>query len=87
MRATARLLIPTLLLTACAQVGELSGGEKDSSAPRLLRSIPEQAGTGFSGDRILLEFDERIQLDRVAFRGDPVERSLGGGPDLHLQHR
>ncbi len=68
MRATARLLIPTLLLTACAQVGELSGGEKDSSAPRLLRSIPEQAGTGFSGDRILLEFDERIQLDRVRDR-------------------
>lgn len=68
MRATARLLIPSLLLTACAQVGDLSGGEKDSTAPRLLRSIPEQASTGFNGDRILLEFDERIQLDRVRDR-------------------
>jgi len=68
MRATACLLIPILLLTACAQVGELSGGEKDSTAPRLLRSTPEQAGTGYNGDRILLEFDERIQLDRVRDR-------------------
>ena len=58
----------TLLLAGCAQVGELGGGPKDTVAPLLVRSIPEQGSTSFQGDRILLEFDERIQLDRVRDR-------------------
>ena len=56
------------LLVGCAQVSELGGGPKDTEAPRLVRSIPEQGGTDFDGARIFLEFDERIQLDRVRDR-------------------
>jgi hypothetical protein len=54
-----------LLLCACAQVHEPSGGERDKAAPRLVEARPDNFSTGFSGDRIVLRFDERIRLDRV----------------------
>jgi len=62
------LCIALLLLGACAQVREITGGEKDSAAPVLLSALPENGSVHFASKLILLEFDERIQLDKVRDR-------------------
>lgn len=62
------LSIALLLLGACAQVREITGGEKDSAPPLLLSALPENGTVHFDSKFILLEFDERIQLDKVRDR-------------------
>ncbi len=54
-----------LLLAACAQVREPTGGEKDEKGPLLLESTPLQRTTDFRGDRIILRFNERVQLKSI----------------------
>ncbi|MFZ1688612.1 MAG: Ig-like domain-containing protein [Flavobacteriales bacterium] len=54
--------IATLLLAACAQVREPTGGEQDKAGPALTESTPVLGSTGFVGDRIVLRFSERVQL-------------------------
>ncbi|MEZ4757913.1 MAG: Ig-like domain-containing protein [Flavobacteriales bacterium] len=77
------MIILAGLVSGCAQVAELSGGPKDEAAPVLVRSVPPQNATNFTGQRIVLEFDERIQLDRVRDRllvSPPLEKA----PDVRL---
>lgn len=50
------------VIMGCAQVKPPTGGPTDSIAPSILSSIPTNGATGFSGTRISIEFDERIQL-------------------------
>jgi uncharacterized protein (DUF2141 family) len=54
-----------LLVNSCAQVGQLSGGEKDIAAPRPIESktVPPTNSTSFSGNSISMEFDEYVQLN------------------------
>jgi hypothetical protein len=51
-----------VLFNRCAQVGVLTGGKKDTKAPKLLLAIPEQKTLNFKSDVIILKFDEFIQL-------------------------
>jgi len=67
-------LLAAFLLIACAQVGEITGGEKDEKPPQLLGADPPHLSTRFTGDRITLRFDERVQLDR------PRDRMLVSPP-------
>jgi len=60
-------LLP-VLMTACAQVRDLTGGDKDIRGPQLIGAEPPQLSTHFSADRIVLKFDERIKLERVRDR-------------------
>lgn len=84
-----RRLLPyagACLLAACAQVRDPQGGPKDLTPPRLSAAEPAWGGTGFSGQRIVLHFDERITLDRPRERiivspppeVDPEYRVIGG---------
>lgn len=57
-----------MLVAACAQVREITGGDKDETPPQLVAADPPNLSTGFKGQRIVLQFDERIQLDRVRDR-------------------
>ena len=66
MRIGRALPMIALALAACAQVREPSGGVKDTQAPRLVDAEPADGSTGFTGDRILLHFDERVRLDRAS---------------------
>ncbi len=50
------------LLSSCATVVPPSGGEKDSSPPKLLSVIPENQTINFNGNSVTLFFDEFIQL-------------------------
>ncbi|MFZ1333661.1 MAG: Ig-like domain-containing protein, partial [Flavobacteriales bacterium] len=62
------LFLVPFLLAACAQVGTITGGDKDEAAPELVVAVPANGTTGFIGNSIVLEFNERIQLDRVRER-------------------
>jgi len=57
--------VAVLFALGCAQVRPITGGEKDSTPPSLVSSTPPNGTTRFNSDVIHLEFDERIQLDRV----------------------
>src|SRR5882672_1895016 len=52
----------SLLFNQCAQVGTLTGGKKDTTAPKLLLATPELKTTNFNSDLITLKFDEFIQV-------------------------
>lgn len=54
-----------LLLAACAQVREPTGGDPDKTGPGLVESSPPMGSTGFAGDRIVLRFNERVQLKNM----------------------
>ena len=46
--------------TGCAQIGAISGGEKDTLAPKLLSADPKLRSTNFTGNKITFTFDEYI---------------------------
>ncbi|MCB0765310.1 MAG: Ig-like domain-containing protein [Flavobacteriales bacterium] len=84
MRYTgARTALLTLILAACAQVREITGGDKDVDAPTLVRATPNALTTGFNSDVIVLEFNERVQLDRVRERL-LISPPLDVAPDVRI---
>ncbi|MFM7022896.1 MAG: Ig-like domain-containing domain [Flavobacteriales bacterium] len=63
-----KALIPIfliLLLLGCAQVGTLSGGEKDILPPKLVKSFPENGALNFNQSKIELTFNEYVQLNSI----------------------
>ncbi len=58
-------IIPLLLLflTQCAKQTQPTGGEKDETPPKLLRSNPSDRQTNFNNNEIELVFDELIQVN------------------------
>ncbi|MDQ3100045.1 MAG: Ig-like domain-containing protein, partial [Bacteroidota bacterium] len=60
--------IAVILTAGCAQVAEISGGDRDTEPPELIAAEPPSLTTNFTGDRIILVFNERIQLERVRER-------------------
>lgn len=57
------ILITTLfLLTQCAQIAPLTGGKKDTEAPKVLKCEPENASLNFNTSKITIQFDEFIVL-------------------------
>ncbi|PVW14142.1 Ig-like domain-containing protein [Marixanthomonas spongiae] len=61
------LYIPIVLLfllsfVECAKKGSPSGGERDSIPPVIVRSVPENYTTNFTGNEISIYFDEYIKL-------------------------
>ncbi len=51
-----------LLLTGCAQIVPLTGGERDSVAPKIVAQEPVQGSTNISPNGITLDFDEYVKL-------------------------
>lgn len=62
------VLVLPVMIAACAQVRDLTGGDKDTQGPQLVAAEPAQLSTNFRGDRIALRFDERVKLERVRER-------------------
>ncbi|MBK9285617.1 MAG: Ig-like domain-containing protein [Sphingobacteriaceae bacterium] len=60
------LFMCLMLFIKCAQVVQLTGGEKDSEAPKLIQSLPENKSVNFVADQIILQFDEFIQLKDIS---------------------
>lgn len=64
------LLLPLALLlilafAQCAKRGRPSGGALDSIPPKALRISPENYKTNFTGNKITVQFDEYIRLDKL----------------------
>lgn len=83
-----------VLLTACAQVRELQGGDKDTEPPILLAAEPPNGTTHFGYDRITLRFSERVKLDRVRERllispplDNPPEVTVSSGTEVVIALR
>lgn len=55
-------IIILFLLTGCAQMGALTGGDRDTTPPKLLLAVPDLKTTLFNSEQITLTFDENIQL-------------------------
>ncbi len=68
MTRKAATVLCICLLAACAQVREPEGGAKDITAPILLSADPPDRTVRFTGDRIVLRFNERVKLDRIRER-------------------
>jgi hypothetical protein len=75
-----RLLLGIVLfiLGSCAQIGTLSGGEKDTTAPQLIGSFPVMGATQVYPELIQLQFDEFIELNNPMqnFRLEPADATL-----------
>ena len=54
----------SLILASCAQVGTITGGEKDNSAPKPIadKVSPPNASVYFSGNQVVIPFDEYFTL-------------------------
>lgn len=53
------------LFYSCAQIGNISGGDKDTIPPYMLFSEPQFADTGFNGEKIKITFNEYFVLKDI----------------------
>lgn len=60
--AAATILFAGAFFTRCASVGTPTGGPKDSLPPVIVGVAPADRSTRFNSDRILIKFDEYVQL-------------------------
>ncbi|MCF6139973.1 Ig-like domain-containing protein [Flavobacterium sp. K77] len=59
-------LIILFIIVGCAKRGSITGGLKDTIAPVLKVSFPENFKTNFKGNEIKLVFDENIKLKNLS---------------------
>ena len=53
------------LLWSCAKIGAPTGGKPDIAPPKLVKEVPKNNSTNFHGNKIVITFDEMIQLDNI----------------------
>src|SRR5262245_4773214 len=51
--------------TGCATIIPPSGGPKDTTAPRLVRSDPPDSSLNFRGTRLNFTFDEYVEIQNI----------------------
>jgi hypothetical protein len=58
------LVTIVFIISACAQINDLTGGANDDYAPQIdsAKSFPYNGQTNFEGDRVVLKFEEYITL-------------------------
>jgi uncharacterized protein (DUF2141 family) len=59
------LLPPTLVQTGCANIVPPTGGPRDTLPPRPVSIRPPDSSKNFTGKRIVIDFDEYVQLDNI----------------------
>jgi len=59
------LLISTLFFTNCAKRGSISGGLKDTLAPKILFTTPPNLSTNFQAKTIKITFDEYVKIKDI----------------------
>ncbi len=53
-------------IAGCAQIGAPTGGPRDTLAPTLVKANPEKKKTNFNSNKIVLDFDEYIDLQDLS---------------------
>lgn len=56
------MLAAVAALTGCAKRGSITGGAKDTIAPVIVQSTPQNMSTGFNGKEIRIDFSEYIKI-------------------------
>ena len=59
------LLIVASFFTNCAKRGMITGGPKDTIAPKIVGSFPENFSTNFKGNEIKINFNELIKVKDI----------------------
>src|SRR4051812_39489902 len=57
------LALPLLLAQSCAEIVPLTGGPEDEIAPRVGYQQPEQGMTYYTGNSVVVVFDEYVKLN------------------------
>lgn len=55
-----------VVVASCAKPSSPTGGPKDKEAPVIIKSEPANGQTNFRGKKIIITFNEYIQLDKIA---------------------
>lgn len=80
------LLVALVFLTRCANVVAPTGGARDITPPKVTEAVPENHGTGFSGRKVEITFDEYVTLNnasqQVLFSPPLAEK-----PDIKLSNK
>lgn len=58
-------MVATLVLSRCAQTVNPTGGAKDTTPPKLIKSIPENKSTDYRQKTVELFFDEYVIVDNI----------------------
>ena len=53
------------MVIGCAKRGTITGGLKDTIAPKMVNSLPKNFSTNFTGKEIKISFDEYIKLKDI----------------------
>jgi len=84
-----KLLVPSALViyaVACATIVSPTGGPKDITPPSMLNSEPQNLSTNFKGDKLILNFDEYINL-KTPEKFLLISPPLGKEPDIRIKSR
>ena len=54
-----------LFVYSCANIGSITGGDKDTICPVMVSSVPLLNDTNFKGDKIEIRFDEYFDLKDI----------------------
>ncbi len=60
------VVFAALFLFRCANVMAPTGGPKDITPPKVVKSLPANHSTNFKGDKFSITFDEFIKLDKIS---------------------
>jgi len=74
------IILSIFLVTSCAQVGTISGGEKDILAPQIKKSSLKDKTVNFKDTSVSIEFNEFIVLNK------PTENIFLFVEQLYLFH-
>ncbi len=58
-------IVALILFTSCAKRGYITGGDKDTIPPVVLKSFPDNYSTNFQQKEFTILFDEFVRLDNV----------------------
>lgn len=58
-------LLSIVTVSSCAKKGTITGGNKDTLAPKIVRSMPANYTTNFTGNSIKIYFDELIKVKDI----------------------
>lgn len=73
-----------IILTACAQIKPPTGGPKDEIPPEVVMSIPPNLSTNFNSKRIVIEFNEFVQLRSLSSQL-VINPAMEERPDFRLK--
>jgi len=77
MRKLLYIVLTSVIVVACANIGTPDGGEYDITPPRILSTTPRFGGINTKSQKIVLQFDENIKLD------NPMEKVVISPPQIN----